>query len=90
MSCGVANWVACCSKWRCATAGAALLALREAPGVIDATIFGDKLHVLLHDAAEAADLPPLLAQQEHSSPARREPSRQAWRTYSCNWSRGRK
>jgi ABC-2 type transport system ATP-binding protein len=45
----------------CEAAGAALLALREAQGVIDATIFGDKLHVLLGDAANAGDLRPFLA-----------------------------
>jgi ABC-2 type transport system ATP-binding protein len=45
----------------CAAAGAALEALRHAPGVIDAAIFGDKLHVLLHDASDAAGLPALLA-----------------------------
>jgi ABC-2 type transport system ATP-binding protein len=31
----------------CAALGAALAALRQAPGVVDAAIFGDKLHVLL-------------------------------------------
>ena len=36
----------------CATLGEAVAALREAPGVIDAAIFGDKLHVLLADTAE--------------------------------------
>lgn len=45
----------------CAAAGAALLALRTGPGVIDAAIFGDKLHVLLRDAAAADGLQPLLA-----------------------------
>lgn len=45
----------------CEAAGAALPALREAPGVIEATIFGDKLHVLLHDAANAGELQSFLA-----------------------------
>jgi ABC-2 type transport system ATP-binding protein len=45
----------------CSALGAALAALRGAPGVIEAAIFGDKLHVLLHDADAAAALPPLLA-----------------------------
>jgi len=45
----------------CASAGAALAVLKAAPAVIDAAIFGDKLHVLLHDAAAAGELPPLLA-----------------------------
>jgi ABC-2 type transport system ATP-binding protein len=45
----------------CAAAGAALPVLQQAPWVIDATIFGDKLHVLLHDAGVAAGLQPLLA-----------------------------
>jgi ABC-2 type transport system ATP-binding protein len=35
----------------CAALGEAVAALREAPGVIDAAIFGDKLHVLLADTA---------------------------------------
>jgi ABC-2 type transport system ATP-binding protein len=47
----------------CSALGAALAALRQAPGVIDAAIFGDKLHVLLRQADEAAGLQPLLAQQ---------------------------
>ena len=45
----------------CAALGAALAALRGADGVIEAAIFGDRLHVLLHDADEAAALQPLLA-----------------------------
>ena len=47
----------------CAAAGAALLVLRAAPDVIDAAIFGDKLHVLLRDAAAADALPSMLAAQ---------------------------
>lgn len=51
----------------CASLGQAVAALREAPGVIDAAIFGDKLHVLLADttatlaAATMATLPAWLA-----------------------------
>ena len=44
----------------CAALGAALQALKQAPGVIDASIFGDKLHVLLERAELAADLQPFL------------------------------
>jgi ABC-2 type transport system ATP-binding protein len=47
----------------CTAAGAALVALRQAPGVIDAAIFGDKLHVLLRDAGAAAELVPFLERQ---------------------------
>ncbi len=47
----------------CAALGAALGALRQAPGVIDASIFGDRLHVLLERAAPAADMSALLARQ---------------------------
>ena len=47
----------------CAALGAALVALRGAPGVIDAAIFGDKLHVLLHGDSSPADLPPFLQRQ---------------------------
>jgi ABC-2 type transport system ATP-binding protein len=54
-------------EMECAAAGAALPVLQQAPGVIDATIFGDKLHVLLHDADAAAGLQPLLAQQSIES-----------------------
>ena len=43
------------------SAGAALEALRQAPDVIDAAIFGDKLHVLLRDASAASGLRPMLA-----------------------------
>jgi ABC-2 type transport system ATP-binding protein len=51
-------------EMECAAAGAALLALKQAPGVIDATIFGDKLHVLLHDAPASSGLQPFLARQK--------------------------
>jgi ABC-2 type transport system ATP-binding protein len=47
----------------CSALGAALAALRGAPDVIDAAIFGDKLHVLLRQAGAAAELQPLLARQ---------------------------
>ena len=47
----------------CSALGAALAALRQAPAVIDAAIFGDKLHVLLRQADAAAELQPLLARQ---------------------------
>jgi ABC-2 type transport system ATP-binding protein len=47
----------------CSALGAAVEALRQVPGVIDAAIFGDKLHVLLEHAAAAAELQPLLAHQ---------------------------
>jgi ABC-2 type transport system ATP-binding protein len=47
----------------CTALGAALVTLRRAPGVIDAAIFGDKLHVLLESTASAADLPVMLARQ---------------------------
>lgn len=45
----------------CSAPGAALTALRQAPGVIDAAIFGDKLHVLITGTATVAELPSLLA-----------------------------
>jgi ABC-2 type transport system ATP-binding protein len=47
----------------CSALGAALNALRQAPAVIDAAIFGDKLHVLLERAEAASALQPLLARQ---------------------------
>jgi ABC-2 type transport system ATP-binding protein len=50
-------------EFDCSALGAALVALRQAPGVIDAAIFGDKLHVLLGHSGAAADLLPLLAHQ---------------------------
>jgi ABC-2 type transport system ATP-binding protein len=45
----------------CSALGAALAALNGAPGVIDAAIFGDKLHVLVRDVGDAAELPAFLA-----------------------------
>ena len=45
----------------CSALGAALEALRQAPGVIDAAIFGDRLHVLLERPEAAPQLQPLLA-----------------------------
>jgi ABC-2 type transport system ATP-binding protein len=48
-------------EMECSAAGAALEALKQAPGVNDAAIFGDKLHVLLHDVSDAAGLRSLLA-----------------------------
>lgn len=58
------------------TAGAAMEALRELPEVIDASIFGDKLHVLLPDAEAAAELRPFLARHgiEAAAPRRITPS----------------
>jgi ABC-2 type transport system ATP-binding protein len=50
-------------EFDCSALGAALVALRQAPGVIDAAIFGDKLHVLLGQGGTAATLPPLLGRQ---------------------------
>jgi ABC-2 type transport system ATP-binding protein len=41
--------------------GAALAALHGAPGVVEAAIFGDRLHVLLAPGADGATLAPLLA-----------------------------
>jgi ABC-2 type transport system ATP-binding protein len=55
----------------CAPLGAALAALHAAPGVIEANVFGDRLHVLLADAAFAKTLPSLLA----SAGLRAEPPR---------------
>jgi ABC-2 type transport system ATP-binding protein len=48
----------------CAPLGAALTALEEMPGVLEAAIFADKLHVLLRDGAVAAALPPALAERQ--------------------------
>jgi ABC-2 type transport system ATP-binding protein len=45
----------------CAPLGAALSLLRATPGVIEANVFGDRLHVLLADEATAASLPARLA-----------------------------
>jgi len=45
----------------CETLGAAIAALHQAPEVVDAAIFGDKLHVLVSDGADA--LLPFLARQ---------------------------
>jgi len=62
-------------EMECSAAGAALEVLKRSPVVIDAAIFGDKLHVLLHDASAAADLGPLLkAEGIESSPPRAIPA----------------
>jgi ABC-2 type transport system ATP-binding protein len=47
----------------CAAAGSALVALQAAPGVIDAAIFGDKLHVLARDADAASGMRGFLLQR---------------------------
>lgn len=47
----------------CASLGAALACLRQADFVMDAAIFGDKLHVLLGPGGNAAALQPLLERQ---------------------------
>ncbi|ASV99094.1 ABC transporter ATP-binding protein [Paraburkholderia aromaticivorans] len=47
----------------CAPLGAALAALREAPEVIDAAIFGDRLHVLMHLGVPETVLQQRLAQR---------------------------
>jgi ABC-2 type transport system ATP-binding protein len=44
----------------CTPLGAALAALRQAPGVVEVDIFGDKLHVLVREEAVAETLAPLL------------------------------
>jgi ABC-2 type transport system ATP-binding protein len=55
----------------CAPLGAALTALREMPGVLEAAIFADKLHVLLRDGSVAAQLRPfLIARQIAAEPPR--------------------
>jgi ABC-2 type transport system ATP-binding protein len=55
----------------CAPLGAALAVLRTAPGVIEANVFGDRLHVLLADASASARLPGLLAAASvHAEPPR--------------------
>ncbi len=55
----------------CTPIGAAVKALSDAPGVIEAAIFGDKLHVLLGEGGlGAADLPGFLAGRGiHAGPA---------------------
>jgi len=45
----------------CTPLGTALLAMRHAPGVIDAAIFGDKLHLVLRTVEDAAALRPFVA-----------------------------
>jgi len=47
----------------CSALGAALGVLRQAPGVIDAAIFGDKLHILLQTGAGADTLQTVLQAQ---------------------------
>ncbi len=44
----------------CSALGAAVAAANSAPGVIDAAIFGDKLHVLMAQGADTAELARLL------------------------------
>ncbi|MDE2199554.1 MAG: ABC transporter ATP-binding protein [Rhodospirillales bacterium] len=56
----------------CAPLGAALAALRDAPGVAEAAIFGDRLHVLLAAGGLSADdLPAFLTARGVSSGAAR-------------------
>lgn len=45
----------------CSPPGAALTALRDTPGVMEAAIFGDRLHILLAPGTNAATLSALLA-----------------------------
>ena len=57
----------------CTPLGAALQVLTDAPGVVEAAIFGDKLHVVLGEGGlTAADLPGFLGERGiHAEPARR-------------------
>ena len=57
----------------CTPLGAAVKALADAPGVVEAAIFGDKLHVVLGDGGlSAADLPGFLGRRGiRASSARR-------------------
>lgn len=48
----------------CSVLGAAMQLLRKVPGVIDAAIFGDKLHVLVSEAANPAELLSVLLQHD--------------------------
>ena len=55
----------------CAPLGAARAALQQAPGIAEVAIFGDKLHVLVRDAAVAATLQSFLQQREITAEAPR-------------------
>ena len=70
------------TRLRGARRGAA--ALRQAPGVIDASIFGDKLHVLVQQAQRRRRSAAVAGPAGHHGRIRRAPSRRAWRTCSSN------
>ncbi|MEM5371258.1 ABC transporter ATP-binding protein [Paraburkholderia azotifigens] len=59
----------------CTAPGEAVGMLRAAPGVLEAAIFGDRLHVLVAHGSNASTLPALLAQKhiEASAPVSIEP-----------------
>ena len=67
----------------CERLGPTLAALQQAPGVIEASVFGDAIHVLVASAARGRDeLPAYLARQgARAEPASRA-SRRRWRTCS--------
>jgi ABC-2 type transport system ATP-binding protein len=49
----------------CEALGPTLAALRQAPGVVDASVFGNAIHVLVRDAARSlAELPAYLAEKQ--------------------------
>ncbi|HTY93248.1 MAG TPA: ABC transporter ATP-binding protein [Steroidobacteraceae bacterium] len=50
-------------EFDCTAPGAALIALQQAPGVIDAVIFGDRLHVMIAPRGSAAEVSALLERQ---------------------------
>jgi ABC-2 type transport system ATP-binding protein len=48
----------------CEALGPMLAALRQAPGVVDASVFGNAIHILVRDATRSlAELPPFLVQK---------------------------
>lgn len=63
-------------EFACTPLGEAVAVLRSLPGVLDAAIFGDRLHVLLADAGTAQTLPQALAQAhvEASTPVEIPPT----------------
>jgi len=57
----------------CEALGPTLVALRQAPGVIDASVFGNAIHVLVHDAVRSLEELPAYLAEKQLEPSRLTP-----------------
>ena len=59
----------------CEALGPTLVALRQAPGVVDASVFGNAIHVLVHNATRSREELPAYLAEKQLEPSRLTPIR---------------